>query len=210
MTYSKILLFAVFSILTLATFGQQGVAYDLTKPKKFENRTLASEKSGDNPKKIKRVRRFIQNTVTHYNYYFNANEKLNQIIARAKQQNKDDYTSLLPFYNYTLEATFAQKRELDSVIYKSTAGILIHDTRSDWVDNLYMLIGEAYYLRKDFDSAYITFQFVNFAFAPKEADGYDKPIGSNANADEGGECQHRLNPGKKEHLAKSFLQGPQS
>jgi len=54
------------------------------------------------------------------------------------------------------------------------------------VDNLYFLIGEAYYLKKDFDSAYITFQFVNFAFAPKEDGGYDKPIGSNANADEGG------------------------
>jgi hypothetical protein len=207
-TYSKILLFAVFSILTLSTFGQQGVAYDLTKPKKFENRTLASEKSGDNPKKIKKVRRFIQNTVTHYNYYFNANEKLNQVIARAKQQNKDDYTSLLPFYNYTLEATLAQKRELDSVIYKCTAGILIHDTRSDWVDNLYMLIGESYYLKKDFDSAYITFQFVNFAFAPKEADGYDKPIGSNANADEGGNANIVSTVEKRNILQKAFSRPP--
>ncbi|MBN9380737.1 MAG: hypothetical protein J0H74_08235 [Chitinophagaceae bacterium] len=208
MTYSKILLFAVFSMLTLTTLGQQGVAYDLTKPKKFENRVLASEKSGDNPKKIKRVRRFIQNTVTHYNYYFNANEKLNQVIARAKQQNKDDYSSLLPFYNYTLEATLAQKRELDSVIYKCTTGILIHDTRSDWVDNLYMLIGEAYYLRKDFDSAYITFQFVNFAFAPKEADGYDKPIGSNANADEGGNANIVSTLEKRNVLQKAFSRPP--
>jgi len=207
-TYSKILLFAVFSILTLATFGQQGVAYDLKKPKKFENRILASEKSGDNPKKIKRVRRFIQNTVTHYNYYFNANEKLNQVIARAKQQNKDDYTSLLPFYNYTLEATLAQKRELDSVIYKCTAGILIHDTRSDWVDNLYLLIGEAYYLKKDFDSAYITFQFLQFAFAPKEADGYDKPIGSNANADEGGNANIVSTAEKRNLLQKAFSRPP--
>lgn len=195
-------------MLTLTTLGQQGVAYDLTKPKKFENRVLASEKSGDNPKKIKRVRRFIQNTVTHYNYYFNANEKLNQVIARAKQQNKDDYSSLLPFYNYTLEATLAQKRELDSVIYKCTTGILIHDTRSDWVDNLYMLIGEAYYLRKDFDSAYITFQFVNFAFAPKEADGYDKPIGSNANADEGGNANIVSTLEKRNVLQKAFSRPP--
>ena len=208
MTYSKILLFAVFSILSLSSIGQIGVAYDLKKPAKFENRTLASEKSGENPKKIKKVRRFIQNTVTHYNYYFNANEKLNQVIARAKQQNKDDYTNLLPFYNYTLEATTAQKRELDSVIYKCTAGILIHDTRSDWVDNLYFLIGEAYYLRKEFDSAYITFQFVNFAFAPKEEDGYYKPIGSNANSDEGGNANIVSSVEKRNIIQRALSRPP--
>jgi tetratricopeptide (TPR) repeat protein len=195
-------------MLTLSIFGQQGVAYDLKKPARFENRTLASEKSGENPKKIKRVRRFIQNTVTHYNYYFNANEKLNQVIYRAKAQNRDDYTSLLPFYNYTLEATTAQKRELDSVIYKCTAGILIHDTRSDWVDNLYLLIGEAYYLRKEFDSAYITFQFLNFSFAPKEDDGYDKPIGSNANADEGGNANIVSTKEKRGIVRKAFSRFP--
>ena len=195
-------------MLCLASLGQQGVAYDLAKPKRFENRTLASEKSGENPKRIKKVRRFIQNTVTHYNFYFNANEKLNQVIDRAKVQNRDDYTRLLPFYNYTLEATLAQKRELDSVIYKCTAGILIHDTRNSWIDDLYMLIGKAYYLRKDFDSAYITFQFVNFAFAPKEEDGYDKPIGSNANADEGGNANIVSTEEKRNLLNKAFSRPP--
>lgn len=195
-------------MLSLSIFGQQGVAYDLKKPAKFENRTLASEKSGENPKKIKKVRRFIQNTVTHYNYYFNANEKLNMVLMRAKVQQKDDYTTLLPFYNYTLDATAAQKRELDSVIYKCTMGILIHDTRSDWVDNLYMLIGKSYYYRKDFDSAYITFQFLQFAFAPKEEDGYDKPIGSNYNADQGGNANIVSTVEKRNILQKTFSLPP--
>jgi len=207
-TYSKTLLFAVFSMLSLSMFGQQGVAYDLKKPAKFENRTLASEKSGENPKKIKKARRFIQNTVTHYNYYFNANEKLNMVVMRAKAQQKDDYTSLLSFYNYTLDATASQKRELDSVIYKCTMGILIHDTRSDWVDNLYMLIGKSYYYKKDFDSAFITFQFLQFAFAPKEEDGYDKPIGSNANADEGGNANIVSTVEKRNILQKTFSLPP--
>jgi len=183
-TYSNILLAVVSSFISLAVSAQVGVDYTLTKPAKYENRTLASEKSNDG-KKFKKSRHFIQNTITHYNYYFNANEKLNMVIARAKASNRDDYTKLLPFYNYTLEATLAQKKELDSVIYKCTMGILIHYTRNDWIDNLYLLIGKTYYLKKDFDSAYITFQFLNYAFSPKEKDGYDKPIGSNANGDEG-------------------------
>ena len=45
-------------------------------------------------------------------------------------------------------------------------------------DNMYLIWGAAYYLRKDFDSAFLTFQFINYAFAPKEKDGYYKYIGS--------------------------------
>jgi len=54
-------------------------------------------------------------------------------------------------------------------------GILIHDTRDDWIDNLYLLIGRTYYYKKDFDSAFITFQFINWAFAPKDKEGNDQP-----------------------------------
>jgi tetratricopeptide (TPR) repeat protein len=201
------LLALVSSFISLAVSGQVGVDYTLTKPAKFENRVLASEKS-NNGKKFKKSRHFIQNTITHYNYWFNANEKLNMVVARAKQQNRDDYTKLLPFYNYTLEVTVAQKKELDSVIYKCTMGILIHDTRNDWIDNLYLLIGKTYYYKKDFDSAYITFQFLNFAFAPKEKDGYDKPIGSNANVDEGGNANIVSTDEKRNMLQKMFSMPP--
>ena len=64
---------------------------------------------------------------------------------------QDDYSKLLSYYPYNLENTASQTSELDSVIYKSTAGILIHDLRTDWVDNLYFLIGKSYYYKKDFD-----------------------------------------------------------
>ncbi|MEP6466022.1 MAG: hypothetical protein ABJB05_06935, partial [Parafilimonas sp.] len=47
----------------------------------------------------------------------------------------------------------------------------------------YFLMGKAYYLRKNFDSAAHVFLYVNYAFAPKD-DGYDLPIGSNANSTE--------------------------
>jgi len=178
------LLLGFFSFLYLAASAQVGVDYDLTKPPRFENRTLASETS-NNGKKFKKSRRFIQNTITHYNYWYNANEKLKMIVARAKLSYREDYSKLLSFYNYSLDATAAQRRELDSVIYKCTMGILIHDTRNDWTDNLYLLIGETYYFKKDFDSAYISLQFLNWAFAPRDKDAYYLPIGSNENEVQG-------------------------
>jgi outer membrane protein assembly factor BamD (BamD/ComL family) len=202
-TFSKILLSVVFLLMIRTTSGQVGVDYDLKKPPKWENRTLASETS-NNGKKFRKFRHFVQNNITHYNYYYNSNEKIKLILAKAKSQFKDDYTKLLPFYNFTPEATAAQKKDLDSIVYKCTMGILIHDTRNDWIDNLYLLMGESYFYKKFYDSAYITFQFINWAFAPKEEDGYFIPIGSNYNKDQGGNADKVSTPEKQKTLEKTF------
>lgn len=152
-----------------------GFSLDIDKPKPYENRELRAEKTGD--KKLKLHKRIFQNTFTHYNYFFNANNKLNEVLARAKQTHRDDYARLLPFYNYTLASTTGDADELDSVIYKAKTGIVLHDLRNDWIDDLYLLWGTAYYLQQEFDSAYQMFQFINYAFADKE-DGYYRYIGS--------------------------------
>ncbi len=96
---------------------------------------------GQKRKNLLFPRRLIQNTVTHYNYYFNANNKLNEVLERAKASFTDDYSQLLPFYNYSLDATAADSIQLDSITYKSSTGIALHDLRNDWVDNLYLLWG---------------------------------------------------------------------
>ena len=156
--------------------AQLGFSFDIKKPEQYDDRVLGSEKSES--KKFTLPRRFTQNTFTHYNYFFNANNKLNQVLEEAKLVHVDDFTELLSFYNYSLDETSQNKEQLDSVIYKSTTGIVLHDLRNDWIDNLYLLTGAAYYLRKQFDSAYLTFQFINYAFAKKEKDGYYQTIGS--------------------------------
>jgi len=162
--------------LLIPCYGQLGISFNIKKPKEYEDRELRSERSDQ--KKFTLPRRFIQNTVTHYNYYYNANLKLNEVLDRAKEGFKDDYSKLLPFYNYTLDATAADSIQLDSITYKSSTGIALHDLRNDWADNLYLLWGASFYLQKKFDSAYLMFQFINYAFAPKESDGYYRVIGS--------------------------------
>ena len=176
-----ILFFSLLFFLPVhAQLGKITIDLEKDKPEKFKTKTLKSEKTGE--KKFTLPRRFIQNTVSHYNYYFNANNKINEVIERARLSNKDDYAKLLPFYGYSLVNTAAQNTELDSVIYKATAGILLHDLRSDWVDNLYLLIGKAYYFRQDFDSASQTFQFINYNLYPRKKKEDDQLIvGSNDN-----------------------------
>jgi hypothetical protein len=157
--------------------AQPNTSIELTKPEKYQSRLLPAEKTGN--KKFSVPKRIYNNTVSHYNYYYNASVKLTDIIIAAKTQHKEDYTLLLPFYNYSLNET--AKGQIDSVIYKCTAGILLHDLRSDWVDQMYLLMGNAYMHRKDFDSAAWVFNYINYAFAAKD-EGYDLPIGSNVSS----------------------------
>ncbi|HEY8388335.1 MAG TPA: hypothetical protein VIK74_07010, partial [Parasegetibacter sp.] len=198
------LTFLYIIIFALNGLAQSGIEFDLEKPKKFENRTLGYEKTYQT--KFGPVKRFVQNNITHFNYYFNAQQKLNKLIAQAKTAHLDDFTQLLPFYDYSLNTTAANPRELDSVIIKATTGLLIHDLRNDWADNMYMLMGQAYFYKQQFDSADIVFQFVNYAFAPKEKDGYDKIIGSNSS--EGGSVLSISTKEKKSLLKSAFSVPP--
>ena len=176
-------------------FAQPKLDFELKKPKQYEERLLGSEKNAD--KNFTLVRRFFQNTYTHYNYYFNANKLINEIIIQATVSNSEDYTDLLGYYPWDLEQT-SKSGDIDSILQKCTAGILLHDLRNNWIDNMYLLMGKAYYLRKDFDSASMAFQYLNYSYAPKEKGGYDKPIGSNA--DEGSNAFTIMTREKKNYI----------
>jgi tetratricopeptide (TPR) repeat protein len=163
--------------------AQKDATLDVKKPEKYDKRVLGSDKTFTT--KYTLPRKVIQNLSTHYNFFFNANIKLNDVVNGAKQGFRDDYTMLLPFYNYTLDATSAQKTELDSVLMKCNAAILLHDLRNEWIDDMYMLMGKAYFFKNQMDSAGITFQYINYYFQPKKTDelGYKKYVGSNLNDD---------------------------
>ena len=184
-TFSFFPFLVLFCIISISAVAQPTWTFDPfgkeKKPTEYEEKILPSEKTAD--KKFTKGRRFSQNTITHYNYYFNANNKLNLVIDRARTAQVDDYTQLLPFYPYSLDNTASQQVELDSVIYKATGGILLHDLRTDWVDNMYLLIGKSYYYRKLFDSAALTFQFINYNLFPRKKNEDDNRIvGANSTA----------------------------
>lgn len=127
-------------------------------------------------KKYTLARRAYQNTVSQYNYLFNAQEEFNELIANARSSYQEDYTNLINFYDYDLATT--SKTSIDSIIYRCNANIVLHDLRSNWVDDSYLLLAKAYLFHKNFDTAGSILQFINYSFDSKE-NGMDLPIGSN-------------------------------
>ena len=56
-------------------------------------------------KKYTLGRRAYQNTVSQFNYLFYAEIGIDEIIQKARDLHEDDYTELLPFYDYELSIT---------------------------------------------------------------------------------------------------------
>lgn len=112
-------------------------------------------------KKWNAPRRAVQNTFTHYNYYFNANRKMEEAEAnmeRRARDNWDERISLFSFDPLKDSAVFAT--DMDSVIQKTSLGIQIHDPRTKWGDDLYLLLGKAYYYKGDFENSSASFKYI--------------------------------------------------
>jgi tetratricopeptide (TPR) repeat protein len=125
----------------------------------------AKQKEWSNEKLLKRKwnlpRKIYQNTVTRYNYHYNAKRKYDEAIQRITKNNKEDFTkpiALLP-YNTEKDGTSIAS-DMDTVIKKASFSTQIHDPRSKWFDNLYFLMGKASYAKNDYDGAITTFQFI--------------------------------------------------
>lgn len=124
------------------------------KREKWSNESMLKKKWGV-------PRKQIQNLFTHYNYYFNANRKMQEAEAnmlRVKKDNYDKTIDLFPF-NPDTDSTLLLA-DMDSIIQKTSVGIQIHDPRTDWADELYLLLGQAYYYKGSYDNAAIAFRYV--------------------------------------------------
>jgi len=192
------------AITCLSVNGQMINQVPLKKPSNFKDKILRSEKTEQ--VNLTLPRRLYHGMVSHYNYYYNAQTKLNSIVQKAQIANQEDFTKLLPFYDFSLSVTSADSIELDSVMMKATAGIVLHDLRNSYIDDLFLLIGKAYYYWDKPDSAYHIFQYINYNFYPNKKDAYRTVIGGVADAKNG-----QVSVGSKEKkgvIRKTFSKPP--
>lgn len=128
--------------------------------------------------------KLYHNTTAKYNGYFNANELLQGSILQLEQQYQDNYTQVLPMYEYiAADNPQAVAPDLDQAIEKVTVVANLH-RRSQWTDDCYLLLGKAQFLKKDYEGAEQTLRFMTEEFKPskekakKEAAAKGKKSGS--------------------------------
>lgn len=129
-------------------------------------------------KKFTLKRRLTQNLLTRFNAYYNAHTRMETILSDVAKIHQDNYDSLLTLYPHTPADFNALSSNLDSVIFDAGYGVGIHDPRSKWIDNLYLLAGKAYYFKQDFSKAIKTFRYIIKYKGAKDAENSPAVIGS--------------------------------
>lgn len=112
--------------------------------------------------------RGYHNLTSRYNYWFNADELFRLTQEGLEDQHQDNYNQILEVYPYAAADPQSARGDLDNVITKSAKGIALHRP-SYWVDDCYTLIGQAQYLKRDFETAENTFRYIKDEHDPKKA-----------------------------------------
>lgn len=104
-------------------------------------------------------RNFIQNLFTHYNYHFNAQRKIVEACANMDRQCVDKFDTLINLFTYSPKDSSLYAADMDSIVRKASLGLQIHDPRTKWADDLYFLMGKAYYYKGDYENAIAAFRY---------------------------------------------------
>ena len=111
------------------------------------------------------MKRAWGDVTTRNNYYFNANELYKEIVHNYTFQQQINYNQLLPFY-YHDKADFTQfTPELQTIAKKVGIVLQLHDY-SRWRDNAFLLLGKSQFLRQQYDTSLVTFQYIVTTMKP--------------------------------------------
>lgn len=129
--------------------------------------------SSCNSKRYGFVKRTYHDITAHYNGYFNAKYKIDQVESQNEKSYQDKYDDLISVFKLSKEeeaggkASKGGNQSLDEAIKKASIVIQRHE-RSKWIDDCYLEIGRAYFYKKDYFTAAETFQFIAGKYRGKE------------------------------------------
>ena len=142
--------------------------------------------------------RAYNNVTAHYNVYFNGKESLRIGVNKINNSVEDDYSKVLPLYKSSNPTTAnAATSDMENAVMKGSKLIQSHsitkkpkrrknrsksyikfaskDEFNNWVDDAYILMGEAYFYKQNFLSAIENFSYVVRKF-PDEPSKYTADV----------------------------------
>lgn len=127
--------------------------------------TVLSCATKKSKKDVSFLGKVYHNTTAKYNGYFNADEIMQVTYLQLEQSNKDNYNEVLRVFSYQGGDADQVKSELDRAIEKVSIVASSHPI-SHWRDDCYLLVGEAQFLQKDYESAEETMEYFAQEFDP--------------------------------------------
>ena len=122
--------------------------------------------------------RSYHGTTAHYNGYFNANDLLEEAMKTYRENQKEDYYSVLPILQLPSEEEVKNMYSpIDTAIAKCTKVIQRHampsmekpaskkEEHNRWIDENWITIGIANFYRRDYDLAFKNFEYTKRFFS---------------------------------------------
>ena len=129
---------------------------------------------GCSRKKNTFTRRAYHNTTARYNGYFNAREIKKETVANLYSEQKDDYSEIIPLFIYPDEAKAKSLYpSMDKIVEKCSEVIDRHSIylkkkeHNRWIDDSYLLMGQARFYKQEFYVGEEVFIYVAKAFKTK-------------------------------------------
>ena len=120
---------------------------------------------------VSKFKKFYHNVTSEYNGYFNANELMVESEKILRESNQDNYTKILDVIDYAgVSDPKIVYPQLDKAIQKVTTVAALHQP-GDWVDDCYVLMGKAQYMKQDYASTVETLEYFQNAFNPSNPYG---------------------------------------
>lgn len=124
---------------------------------------VTTKKKGD----VSKFKRGYNSLTEHYNYWFNSNEILRLKEVELAKGLKDNYNQILPIYPEMVADPAPIKKDLESAEKKAAMGIGLH-TVGTWTDDCYLLMGQAQFYRRDYETAEATLSYIKEEYNPNK------------------------------------------
>ncbi len=123
--------------------------------------------SGCSTRRNTLVARLYNRVTSHYNVYWNGKQSIDKGVDEIRKNATDNFSNVLRVYNYG-DKTMAQKVSplMQDAIKQASVGIQQHSMIFNgqelirWVQNSYLLMGQANFYKKDFTAARRIFDFI--------------------------------------------------
>lgn len=100
------------------------------------------------------------NTVSHYNYYYNANLLVSDVRDETILAYKDNYKDVLSLYPILEPNSLKGNATRMDEVLKKCSHIIDRHSKGKWVDDSYLLMGDAHLFKGDFYSAIEVYEYV--------------------------------------------------
>jgi tetratricopeptide (TPR) repeat protein len=133
---------------------------------------------------ISKFGKFYQNTTAYYNGYWNSKEIIKESMKTLRLANVDDYNKILEVEDFvSVDNPKMVKADMDKILEKVSTVAQLHEA-SDWVDDCYVMMGKAQYLKQEYETAEETLEYFQEDFNPSNPYGRNykskKPTGKAA------------------------------